>query len=117
MSSSNLKVFVEEKTKVCKDDPQFLPTVGVLELALQTATQLVLSTQQTPDVLDHHRHPCHNEPIYSVANKSAHISRNTDKWQRTSALRQNARHQTSEWKYHCFAIFHLQHHTESALSK
>ena len=47
MSNSNLKVLVEEKTEVGKDDPQLLPTVRVLELALEITTHLILSTQQS----------------------------------------------------------------------
>ena len=43
----NLKAFVEEKTEVGKYDPQLLPTIRVLELALEISTELVLSTQQT----------------------------------------------------------------------
>jgi len=44
---SDLKIFVEEKTEVGEDDPQLLPTIRVLELALEIPTQLVLSTYQT----------------------------------------------------------------------
>jgi len=47
VSNSNLKVLVEEKTEVGKDDPQLLPTVRVLELALEITTHLILSTQQS----------------------------------------------------------------------
>lgn len=43
--ASNLKAFVEEKAEVCEDNPQLLPTVRVLELALQMTTQLILSPQ------------------------------------------------------------------------
>jgi len=45
--NGNLKVFVEEKTEVGKDHPQLLPTIRVLELALEISTKLVLPTQQT----------------------------------------------------------------------
>ena len=37
-----LVLFIEEKTEVCKDDPQFLPAIAVLELAQQIPTQLIL---------------------------------------------------------------------------
>jgi len=42
MTDENLIVFVEKQSKVGKDDPQLLPAVWVLELALEVSTQLVL---------------------------------------------------------------------------
>jgi len=42
-----LILFVEKQTEVCKDDPQLLPTVAVLELAQQIATQLILIQHDT----------------------------------------------------------------------
>jgi len=47
LPNSHLKVFVEEETEIGKDDPQLLPTIRVLELALKISTQLALTTKHT----------------------------------------------------------------------
>ena len=68
----NLKVFVEEKTEVGKYDPQLLPTIRVLELALKISTELVLSTQQTVNAAQQLCRPIHCHSLRTFDIKCHH---------------------------------------------